>query len=232
MENLQKEITENMVSVYKQLGLPKPKVRFSDRYQFEVNSLGTKNIDRFVVNQTISRESGSITINGETAKITYLPLSVTVKDENNFDFTQVYLTTNKLASYMKIKKEDNSYKEKLNDIIDYNLVVITYKDEQGFIYAQKDIKGNQSLKIQLEQKSKAELNKIVREHSKNIETKDIKNDLEHQRFLILDQARKQKNAKITELDLQLRPVIFPCISEHAVMAGDTLQVAPSELSSE
>ena len=201
-ENFQKELNLNLKSVYKQLGVK--------RFQFHINTLGPKNIDQYVFEATRDRESTTIKYKGKTAKLTYEPIEVTIENESDYDFVNVYLTTNELTSYMKVKKENNVYKEKLNDLIEYNLVAIAYKGKQGYVAAQKPVTGNEKVTFNLKAKSDQELKKIINRHSKRIELNDIKEDVIHSRFLIRDNVRVQKNKNLRNLERELRPIIFPC----------------------
>jgi hypothetical protein len=71
-KNFKKELDINTRSVYKKLGIPYTKIRIRrNGYQFPITTLGPKNIDRFIINQTVNRETGSITKNGKTATLTY-----------------------------------------------------------------------------------------------------------------------------------------------------------------
>jgi len=213
-DNFKKELDINTRSVYKKLGLPYTKIRVRrNGYQFPVTTVGPKNIDAFISNQTTKRTTGFITRNGKTATLTYRKLDLKINQEDQYDFVKVYLTSNKIPSYRKVKKKDTEYySEKLNDLISYNLVVIAYTGKKGFIYSQKNIKGDQKITINLLEKSGKDLRKEVLDNSKRIEFKDIKKDVLFNKFLIRDQYRKKKNQDSRKFEYQLRTVIFPCVA--------------------
>ena len=212
--NFKKELDINTRYVYKKLGIPYTKIRVRrNGYQFPVTTLGPKNIDAFVINQTVNRETSSFTKNGKTATLTYQKLEVKIENEQQYDFVNVYLTSNTLSSYMKMKKAGNkNYTEKLNDLIEYNLVVIAYKGKQGFISSRKAIKGNQTISLSLEAKPIEEIKKEVHTNSKRIEFKDIKEDVRFNKFLLREQSRKRKNADLRKFENELRTVVFPCLN--------------------
>ncbi len=223
-KNFQKELSLNTKSVYKQLGLTYSNwgrtLVGGRRYQFQINSLGAKNIDRYIYEATKNRASATIKYKGKTATLTYEPIEVQIQNESDFDFVNVYLTTNELTSYMKVKKEGKVYKEKLNDLIDYNLVAIAYKGKQGYISAKNPIVGNDKITLSLEAMSDKELKRMINKHAKSIELRDIKEDVVHRRFLIRDNIRVQKNKNLRNLERELRPIIFPCRMEEVQVLGE------------
>lgn len=143
-QNLLKELTINLNKVYDQLGYKRIETPEATRIKgtaIPLRSLGWHNIDRLVVETTINRKSSTFSdpANGKTASLTYSPFQVTIKKGEAFTQLRVYLISDSLPSYMRLKQSKNIFTEKLNDLLKYHLAVIGKQGEEWYFVEKRNI---------------------------------------------------------------------------------------------
>ena len=215
-QNYQDELIVNLKSMYKQAGLPDPTIQqinlsnINTRYQFTVQTTGWKNLDRYTVDATQRRKSVKLTNDdGKIAQLSYSELTIELIIETKVDYTLVYLTSNKINSYLRLKKEKGKFNYFINDSLSYNLIALSYINGKPYLYSQKNI-NNGNHKFDLKAVSESELNKIIDELSPNKSSTSIKEDLEYRKFLVQERTRRKINQDMRKVRTALEPVIFPC----------------------
>ncbi|MCH7534341.1 MAG: cytochrome c [Bacteroidetes bacterium] len=211
-ENYKKEFEMNMDEAYRQLGKKRPKPIPPSTYKVRITSLGWNNIDRYAGEATANRTTLDYTDrDGEKVLIEYKELTIDVENEDQFDRTYVYLAAHEQYSYIKMKQQENTFKEKLNKLVNYNVLCIGYKGEQAFFSSIENTKPG-TASVSPEMISDEELEIQIRKLCRNRARQDLQADLAFEKFQIKEIARQKKNAEIADLRKTLFPVIFPCES--------------------
>lgn len=206
-ENFKDEFEINVTEVYKQLGIPKPKVVWvKPYYSVEVNNLGWHNIDKQVFESTLTRTSGTYTYKGKTAKLEYTPINVVVND--TYEDVKAYLLPSELYSFQRMQLNGNTFSEKLNGFLSYDLLVIGMKDGKSFYYKGESISAK-TYTVDLTEISNKELDKVLASYDSR-KAKDIKDDMAFNAFILKDNKRVKSNQNRRELMDKVRPVVFPC----------------------
>ncbi len=206
-ENFKDEFEINVTEVYKQLGIPKPKVVWVPAYySVEVNNLGWHNIDQEVFESTLARTSGTYTYKGKTAKLEYTPINVVVN--GTYEDVKAYLLPSDLYSFQRMQPSGNTFSEKLNGFLIYDLLVIGMKDGKNFYYKGESISAK-SYTVDLSEISNKQLDEILASYDSR-KAKDIKDDMAFNAFILKDNIRVKSNQNRRELADKVRPVVFPC----------------------
>jgi mono/diheme cytochrome c family protein len=212
-ENYQQELDLNMKDAYRQLGKDPniPRGVPSNVYSAQVTTTGWCNVDRYVIESTITRTTLDYTDpeNGKKAVIKYEPVSIEISQWNEYDRLYVYLLPSKLSSFMRLDGTDGKYSEKLNELMQYDLVCIAYKDEQAYYYSQKDIRPGSYPAISLTMMEKDELDQRLNNFGQS-QAAELKKEKDYFFFEILDAKRQKHNMALQELTEKIRPVIFSC----------------------
>ncbi len=131
----QEEYDLNLDEAYRQLGIEKrtpPRVGGRQTNRGAITTPGWKNIDRAVAESTKNRTTLDFTAkDGKKAIIKYEQFQVEVEDEGNYDRVLVYLLPKQLSSYQRVTaRTKTAYTENLNELIQYDLLVVGYKGEE------------------------------------------------------------------------------------------------------
>lgn len=213
-KNLREEMELNTESVYRQLGKKRPELGPSVGFTITSN-VAVYNIDRFVVEQTISRTSGKIIDigTGNSAKLTYEKMKLQVENQTSFARAFVYLFPNKLSSYHRITPTNGCFEYTLNQEFSYDLAIVAYKDDGYYFYSKKFITATDLGTIKLESISETKLNATLASmnSSKAIKSDDISQEIA---WLLREKADYvvQKKRKLDwQLRMKLAEVCFPCM---------------------
>ena len=211
-KNYNKEFQLNLDEAYRQLGYKKARnsVIPPARYKASITTLGWKNIDAYVAESTAKRETLNYTSqDNKKVTIRYYDFMLKVNQRDTFDRIYTYLVSDELYSFMRMPESAGYFKESLNELLDYNLICIGYKNEIPYVFALKDIQNRDTLLISLNQTSGEEVKLIIKELTKSKISTDITSELEYEKFMLEDRKRQQKNRKNREFRKRLLPVIFP-----------------------
>jgi mono/diheme cytochrome c family protein len=134
-ENFTKEYDTNLKEAYRQLGIdPNAKPPAPDYYGVEVTTTGWCNVDAYVYQSTATRTTLDYTdtTTGKKAIIKYEELKVNIPDATGYSQLMVYLIADKLPCFQKVNNSTGEYKENLDELFEYSLVVIGEKDGTWF----------------------------------------------------------------------------------------------------
>lgn len=211
---LNEEYCLNLVDAYKQLGenkecpiqTPAPAPNY---YEVRV-STGSYNLDKYVSDATISRTSLEyVSETGKKAIITYTPLEVTVEGFQNYDRVMVYLLPKSLSSFQRLSMKANGvFTEKLNSLIQYDLVAIGFKGNSTFIVKRAGINAVK-LSISLSQIQESEIASLLSSYKFGA-SNDIIADVKYKKFEQESFNRAVKKLKIQEQTDKIVRAIFPC----------------------
>jgi mono/diheme cytochrome c family protein len=209
-ENYTKELETNMVEAYRQAGIvyPSPPLP-KDSYIIPITTTGWKNLDKFVRASTSTRTSLKTTFNGKDISIEYNPISVQIENEEDYDFVRVYLIANKLPSYQKLNKTGVFYKEKLNELFDYDLICLAQKDGNYYLYQKELSKKPGSTIVSLFAKDKKEINAIMTKFDGK-KSKSILQNLEYESETFLYNQYLKKRKEKEAFRKEIETVIWPC----------------------
>ena len=214
-ENYQQELDLNMKDAYRQLGYDYnpniPRGVPGNVYSAQVITTGWCNVDRYVIESTTNRTTLNYTDpeTGKKAVIKYESVSIEISQWNEYDRLYVYLLPSKLASFMRLNGGQGKYSEKLNELMQYDLICVAYKDEQAYYYSQKDVRPGNYTAISLTMIEKDELDQQLNSFSQSQGT-EVKKEKDYFFFEILDGKRQKHNIVLQELTEKIRPVIFSC----------------------
>lgn len=217
-KNFEEEYTYNLDNVYKQLGKEKKKNafrQFTKTIGFTVFRGGAYNIDKYVYDATVKRQSTTITdpITGKKAQLTYNPFSFDVKESNKYGRLYAYLFPSQLNSYQRIDGTKGKFNYPLNGDIAYDLAIVGISD-QGYFYhevrgVQKGNLGSLSLTTITEKEFNQKITSL-NESRGIIKPMGISSELY---WLVKEQKnyKEEKRRKETaEFRNKIKKVIFPC----------------------
>lgn len=204
--NLNEEYGFNLRNVYKQLGVTAG---------FQMHGGGTiVNIDKYVWDATVARQSTLITDpqTGKTAQITYEPLTVEVKESEQYDQLFIYLFSKEINSYQRLDFKEGKLNYNLNGDMNYSAALVGM-NEQGYFYHQiNELKAEDLGVLTLEKISEKEFDKrinILNNHRTD-KPMSLKDELQ---WLFKEQTNYkvlQKRRENAAFRAQIRPTIYSC----------------------
>jgi len=211
-DNFTEEFNLNLTEAYRQLGKPKPdRLDAKDIYKLRLKTGGWKNVDAYVMESLDNRETLDYTdpTTGKKAVIQYNPINITIKDETKFDRLLVYILPDKLNSFMRVEKSNLSYTEKLNELMNHNLVCLGYIGEQAYFYSKDNVTPKEYNNVELLPLSQQELKHNLNRYD-NTQRKSLLKDFDYQLFEIKEQQRQDILIARQHLREEIMPAIFPC----------------------
>ncbi|HET6992607.1 MAG TPA: hypothetical protein VFJ43_14835, partial [Bacteroidia bacterium] len=213
-ENFTREFDVNLNEAYRQLGIKRDTSRQVNTkatyYGFTVTNIGWCNVDRYVFESTSTRTTLDYTDpnSGKKAVIRYEPLTISINNENEFEQVQVYLVPDSLNSFMKVTKEGTTFKENLNELFNYSLVVVAQKGNKWF-WSQHDHVQPGNTSVQLDEIAESQLRvnldySFTKRAGENFRT-ELDMMIEQHSYNIQLKARQKQE----EIDKAIMPVIFP-----------------------
>ncbi|MBL1233137.1 MAG: hypothetical protein COA31_010490 [Flavobacteriales bacterium] len=226
-DNFTEEFNLNLTEAYRQLGKPKPdRLDAKDIYKLRLKTGGWKNVDAYVMESLDNRETLDYTDpeTGKKAVIKYEPISITIKDELKFDRLLVYILPDNLNSFMRVEKSNLSYTEKLNELMNHNLVCLGYIGEQAYFYSKDNVTPKEYNNVELLPLSQQELKQNLNRYD-NMQSKSLLKEFDYQLFEVKEQQRQDILIARQHLREEIMPAIFPCefitITEDSVFIGSS-----------
>ncbi|MDF3028049.1 MAG: cytochrome c class [Fluviicola sp.] len=204
--NLNEEYGFNLANVGKQLG---------KTLGFQIHNGGPiVNIDKYVWDATVARQSTVITDpeTGKTARITYEPLSLEVKESGKYNKLYLYLFSKEINSYQRLDFKNGKLDYNLNGDMNYRAFVVGM-NEKGYFYHQiNELKAEDLGMISLEEISEKEFDKRINtlnEHrtDKPMSLKDELKWLFKEKANYTVQKKRRENAAFRR---EIRPTIYSC----------------------
>ncbi|WP_343634823.1 hypothetical protein [Fluviicola sp.] len=206
--NLNEEYGFNLRNVYKQLGVTAG---------FQMHNGGSiVNIDAYVREATVNRQSTVITdpATGKTAQITYKPISIEVKEAEQYGKLFLYLFSKEINSYQRLDFTDGKLNYNLNGDMNYNAAIIGMNEEGFFYYQINELKAQktQTEPVALEEITEKEFDKRINhlnDHrvEKAMSLKDELQWLFKEKANYAVQKKRRENAAFRE---KIRPTIYSC----------------------
>ena len=217
-ENYKKEFDMNLSNAKKQLGMDdKPSNNFTasisrTTYSANITNTGWCNIDRATEAATLSRTTLDFTdpLSGKKAIIKYEEIIASVKENKSYDRVFAYLIPDKLDSYMRMPYKDETYCEKLNELMDHQLVVIGYKGQQAYYNLVGDVKPGKYEAISLTAIDNNKLDNALNKLKGGSQKQKLVDELAFRFVENKEAARQKKVQSIVEFRERMQRVIFPC----------------------
>lgn len=233
VDNFVDELKLNLDDAYHQLGKKNPKRVIVTRqplpyyYRGIVVVTGWNNVDRYVTESTIKRETLDYTDpeTGRKAVIKYEKFSVDIADEKNYDAVFVYLIPNKLNSFMRMNKVENHYEEKLNELISYEMITVAYQRNLSFASELQTVKPGNFGSVKLTEISSEALSKKLRDIKGFSKEQTMRKELSYQLFAQQDRLRKKQFADNEKFTQRMMKTVFPCYEEAEETESDTTYTA-------
>lgn len=217
---LNEEYNYNLKNVYKHLGrsvgFRVPRARR--------NEASVMNIDRYVWNTTVARQSTEIvdSLTNKTAKISYSKFEVSVQNASAYPKMYLYLFSKEINSFQRIDAVNGKFTYQLNDAMNYDMAIIGI-NESGYYYQElRAQKAGDLGEIALNQVSEKEFDRSINALNNNRLQKPMKLNKEldwlflEQKDFGVQRKRKEQQAFRTTL----KPIVFPCLDQGVV--GDTI----------
>jgi len=142
--NFEDELKLNFKDAYRQLGFDTFELKppTGPVYSVQVTNSGWNNIDKAVFESTVNQATLNYTdpTTGKTAVIQYLPATFSIQRWNEYDQVYVYLLPDNLSSFKRLDGSDGIYSTKLDELIQYTLVCIAWKNDKPYFYSPGKIK--------------------------------------------------------------------------------------------
>ena len=170
-----------------------------------VNSLGWKNVD-CLASATQGRLNAKIKGNGRTTEMSYSDMAVELESEQDYLAVNVYVVPKEINSYVKLKPVRGDYTYRLNDNLNYELIVIAWDAYSFYHYREDASKG----------KSIVELNKVSRDEWENqikvnlASINQLGEEIDYLDYAKKDIERQNENSIKRGLKDKARPYVFPC----------------------
>ncbi len=221
-EVLKEEVDKNLDEVYSQLAVKKPKVQVNPgapKYTVPITSSGWNNIDKKVWEGTVAREDINVELDGKTAQVNYEPIEVEVEDSEDFDRIFVYLLPHELSSFQRItqRTDEGIYTENLNEFIQYDLVVVGYKEKAIYLGREQNVQPK-SYTLKIVETDKGDLSQVLHHTGKKSYRKSLVDDMLDQQLLMLQEAVVNKMEDMVAFRKEMKTYIFGC---HAMGVAST-----------
>lgn len=217
---LNEEYNYNLKNVYKQLGrsvgfrVPRAKR----------NEASVMNIDRYVWNATVARQSTEIvdSLTNKTANISYSKFEVSVKNATAYPKMYLYLFSKEINSFQRIDVVNGKFTYQLNDAMNYDMAIIGINESGYYYHELRSQKAGDLGEIALNQVSEKDFDRAINALNNNRLQKPMKLNKEldwlflEQKDFGVQRKRKEQQAFRTTL----KPIVFPCLDQGVV--GDTI----------
>jgi cytochrome c2 len=213
-ESFNTEYNINLKEAYRQLGIPQyTPPPPADYYSFEVTTPGWKNVDAYVAEATVNRATLDYTdpSSGKKAVIKYEELKVNIANASNYTQLMVYLVADSLPCFMKLYPVDNGYSEKLNELMEYSLVVMGQKDGTWFSAITPKVTPG-SVNVTLLSTDESSLRNTLNSTFSGKVGADFSAEVNYMKETHQFNVRKEKERKQLAIDEQIMRVIFPFFS--------------------
>ncbi|MCH2200102.1 MAG: hypothetical protein MK081_15105 [Flavobacteriales bacterium] len=214
-ELYEQELKLNLDEAYRQLGKTPSRrdINPNPGLTFPITNTGWKNVDQYVVESTLTRTTMKYEApNGDKAEIKYEAFNVAVDQVDQYDEVVCYLLGDPQASFRKMMKhDDGTYNEKLNELIDYNLLVIGYKGEEQFVFSEEGIELG-SVTAYPSLRPKGDVDALIRRLASTDTAKDLQTAFNYRLFQKDRDERRAKRLAKQEQERAVWRSIF-CFSE-------------------
>ncbi len=215
-ENLRAEYEINIREAYEQLGISRTaKVEYQgggggESYGLQVETTGWKNVDAFVWESTVNRTTLDYTdpTTGRTAVIRYEELQINIPDAATYNQVMVYLVTDSLPCFMRVNEVNGAYSEKLNELLDYSLVVMAEKDGTWFSSTTPTVTPG-SVNVTLIATDESSLRNSLNGLFAGKVGSEFDTEVNYMKETRAYEVRQEKAKQQAEIDRQIMEVIFP-----------------------
>lgn len=217
-KNFDTELAVNINEAYDQLGLPSyispPPV---DYYTVDVATTGWKNVDAYVLASTTDRETLDYTdpTTGKKAVIEYESLTINIDQYAVYSQLMVYLVSDSLPCFTKVASANGVYSEKLNELMEYSLIVMAEKDGTWFSALTPKVTPG-SVNVTLASTDEATLRSTLNTAFAGNVGSDFNAEMTYIKETHQYEVHKAKEARQNVIDRQIMEIIFPCQHEVTV----------------
>lgn len=219
-QNLKKEYEINLSEAYRQLGIEPVKTPPAAAYYgVTVTTPGWKNVDAYVMEATVTRTTLDYTdpSSGKKAVIRYEQLDINIADAASYSQLMVYLVTDSLPCFMRVYPQNGAYREKLNELMEYSLVVMGEKDGTWFSATTPKVTPG-AVNVTLTGTDEASLRVQMNSMFAGKIGNDLSAEISYMKETHAFTVRKEKEKQQAEIDRQIMQVIFPCVFSESLKA--------------
>jgi hypothetical protein len=214
-QNFEQELELNLKEACRQLGYDttiRPRPVPTSVYTVRIVSTGWYNIDKAVYESTLDRKTLNYTDpqTGKKAVINYRPVSFSITDAREYDRLYVYLLPDKLNSFMRLPATADKYTGQLDELMQYKMVCIGWKEEQAFFYSLDNVQPGDYSPVALTAIDKARLDETLNRLGNGAQAIDIKEETSYFLFEARDEKRQKRNKEILVLWYKLIRFLIPC----------------------
>jgi hypothetical protein len=216
--NFEQEYCINLTNAYRQIGISRTcndtfplSPPAANYYNFNITTPGWKNLDAYVMDATADRKTMAYTdpATGKTATLTYQPISIIIDKREQYDRVLVYLLPDSLNSFQRVKEGGTSFKENLNALFRYDVVILAFKGDQLF-FNKLQWAQPANYVFDLKPVTAADL-KLALTKYELMKANDIMSDLDSQLFDEKELKRQLELQKEVEFREKIAASIFNCL---------------------
>jgi len=216
-QNFEEEKALNLKDVYKQLEIENV-VGFTIT---ETSPANVYNIDRFVEETTKERKTATYTDpnTGKKATITYNPFSLEVAEYEKYEQLFVYLLPSKMNSFQRLNLTEGKLNYPLNNLMDYDVVVLGIKDNRYFVSTHKKMNSGHLGKLKLKEIRENTLNRLLEKLTQKRDVDQPMSFKDELQWLKVEQVYSQFQRKKIENERfidRMRKIVFPCWKEEEI----------------
>ncbi len=205
------EFELNYDDACRQLGYIRIKTPPKAVYTVTITNPGWKNLDRAVRESLLARKTMNYTDpnSGKTATIKYQKIEVKVNERENYDACFVYLIPDKINSYFRMEEKENVFSEKLNELLNYEMVVVAFKNKQAFYYYDKQV-SPKNYTVSPEQIESEKLDQKLSLLNKSGQSQTMIEEVAYRYTQQKENLRIKKESNDLYFTMRIGAVIFPC----------------------
>lgn len=206
---LSEEYDLNLKNVYKQLG-------YAVGFKITHGGGTVYNIDKYVMDATVARESTVITdpTTGKKATITYNDFSAKIENGKQYGKLYLYLFPKEINSFQRIDAKNGVFDYPLNNDISYDMAFIGINEDGYYILEKRKVNKGNLGSLSLEKVSENEFNNRIealnKQRNDSKKRTKINDELEwlfkeQKDYEVQTQRRKQEAFR-----RELEPIVYPC----------------------
>jgi len=208
-----KELNINLDEAYRKIGKKRPTaINFTSNANFTISSTGWNNLDKYVLESTTNRTTLNYTDpdKGKKAIIRFDSLNVTVDFSSTYERLFVYLIPRQLNSFVLLNASNQVYSYSCNELIDYDLVTIGYKENKTFLAVIEHVQPS-NLKHALKETKSEEISELFKKIDAQKSNSNLTDELRYLESLEKEGKRIKKYQFDQQLRTYIRGSIFPCV---------------------
>jgi len=185
----------------------------ASRYAVVVTNTGWSNVDKYVQESTVNRTTIDYTDpqSGKKAVIEYKPILINIDNAGNYDRLMVYLIPARLSSFMKLDGSGGTYMERLNGLMQYDLVCLGIKGTQQYYLRIRDVTPKRYERLYLKPLDARTLEAEIAQLKAAGQAVPIRAEINYAIWDLANTKAAQTRARWQAMIGDLEKSFFPCV---------------------